>query len=50
MANKKRGLAAASAEVRKMVGKKGGLAFHRSRGPVPGSRHKKKKMISEVAA
>ncbi len=33
----KRGLAAASAEVRKMVGQKGGRAYHRRRGPVPGS-------------
>jgi hypothetical protein len=47
MANKKRGLAAASEETRKMVGRKGGLAYHRSRGPVPGTRQRKRKNRAE---
>lgn len=37
MAKSKRGLAAASAETRRMVGQKGGKAYHRSRGPKPRS-------------
>lgn len=49
MAKSKRGLAAASAEVRRMVGQKGGKAFHRSRGPKPGqSRRSRETIIAEV--
>lgn len=44
---KKRGLAAASAEIRRMVGQKGGRAFHRSRGPQPGRQRRKRTQAEE---
>lgn len=42
---KKRGLAAASAEVRRMVGQKGGRAKHVRRGPLPGTKRKLKSTV-----
>lgn len=42
---KKRGLAAASPEVRRMVGQKGGRAKHIRRGPLPGTKRRTKANI-----
>ena len=48
MAKGKRGLAAASEETRRMVGQKGGRAYHRSRGPKPKSQRNEPKLEQET--